>query len=124
MADNQGILHLIGLLASQLGGAQSAAATAPEPQPAEKPVLVTTVHRGVFFGYATDVNGPTITLRKGRIALYWSRDVKGVVGLAANGPTAGCRIGPAANMIVKDVTCVMEVTPEAAAKWESAPWSE
>ena len=27
----------------------------------ERPVVVTTVHRGVFFGYATDTRGKTIS---------------------------------------------------------------
>lgn len=88
----------------------------------ERAVLVTTAHRGVFFGYATDTSGATIELRAARNCVYWSTDVKGFLGLAANGPTRGCRIGPAADLQVRDVTSVAAVTPEAAAKWESQPW--
>lgn len=88
----------------------------------ERPVLVTTAHRGVFFGYATDTDGDTIKLERARNCLYWSKDVKGFIGLASSGPTASCRIGPAADIELRAITSVSEVTPEAAAKWESSPW--
>lgn len=89
----------------------------------ERPVLVTTAHRGVFFGYARDTDGETIKLRDSRLCLYWSRDVRGFMGLAASGPSNGCRIGPKADITVRNITAVLEVTPEAVARWESAPWS-
>jgi hypothetical protein len=88
----------------------------------ERPVVVTTAHRGVFFGYATDTSGETIKLARARCCLYWSRDVKGFIGLAATGPTASCRVGPAADIEVRNITSVSDVTPEAAKKWEAAPW--
>ena len=90
----------------------------------ERAVLVTTKHRGVFFGYATDTSGDTIRLRACRNCIYWSADVKGFLGLAANGPSSGCRIGPAAKLVeVRDVTSVSDVSGEAVTKWESAPWN-
>lgn len=91
-------------------------------QAKERPVLVTTAHRGVFFGYATDTTGETISLRAGRNCLYWSSDAKGFLGLAANGPSDNCRVGPAADITLRNITSVSEVTPAAAAKWEAAPW--
>ena len=89
----------------------------------ERPVIVCTEHRGVFFGYATDWSGATIALRAARCCVYWSRNVKGFLGLAATGPDRECRIGPAANLEVRDITGVAECTPEAVAAWEAAPWS-
>lgn len=87
------------------------------------PLVVTTAHRGVFFGYGTPSTDKTIRLTRARMCLYWSDDVKGVVGLASTGPTKTCRIGPAAPaMTLHDVTCVMEASDEAAIKWEEAPW--
>ncbi len=88
-----------------------------------QPVLVTTAHRGVFFGYATDVDGETIALKRSRLCLYWSADVKGFMGLAATGPTRGCKIGPAADITLRNITAVLTVTPDAVKAWESAPWS-
>jgi hypothetical protein len=88
----------------------------------ERPVMVTTAHRGVFFGYATKTDGPTITLARARNCVYWSADVKGFLGLAATGPSVSCRIGQAADITLRDITCVAEVTPVAVAKWESEPW--
>lgn len=87
-----------------------------------KPVLVTTAHRGVFFGYATKTSGETIKLKAARLCVYWSADVRGFMGLAANGPSASCRIGPAADIELRNVTAVLDVTKDAVAKWESAPW--
>lgn len=89
---------------------------------AARPVVVTTAHRGVFFGYATDTDGETIKLNRSRLCIYWSQDVKGFMGLAANGPTSGCRIGPPADITLRNITAVLEVTPAATEKWESAKW--
>lgn len=87
-----------------------------------RPVLVTTAHRGVFFGYANKVDGETIDLKAARLCVYWSADVKGFMGLAANGPSASCRIGPAADITLRNITAVLAVTPAAHAAWELAPW--
>lgn len=89
----------------------------------ERPVLITTQHRGVFFGYAHDTDGEQVKLRACRCALYWSRDVKGFLGLAATGPTKTCRIGPPADITLRNITAVAEVTADAAKAWEAAPWS-
>jgi len=89
---------------------------------AERPVIVTTAHRGVFFGYATKTDGDVIALARARNCVYWSADVKGFMGLAANGPSENCRIGPAADITLRAVTAVLEVTPAAAARWEAQPW--
>ncbi len=85
----------------------------------ERPVVVTTVHRGVFFGYASDTEGETIMLRRSRLCLFWSRDLRGFMGLAAMGPGSDCKIGPAADITLRAITAVMEVTPEAEAKWNA-----
>lgn len=90
----------------------------------ERAVMVTTAHKGVFFGYATDTSGATIKLRAARNCIYWTADVKGFMGLAANGPSRECRIGPAADIELRDITSVAEVTPAAADKWETHPWSK
>jgi|ERR1017187_3817481 hypothetical protein len=90
---------------------------------AERPVIVTTAHRGVFFGYATNIDGETIALRAARLCLHWSKDVKGFMGLASSGPTSGCRIGPAADIVLRNITAVLSVTEKAAKKWEEAPWT-
>ena len=89
---------------------------------AERAVLVTTAHRGVFFGYATDVEGPIIHLRRARLCIYWSADTKGFMGLAAYGPSATCRIGPPADIDLRAITAVVSVTSEAVKKWEVQPW--
>jgi hypothetical protein len=88
------------------------------------PVLVTTEHRGVFFGYLTgDAAKEKITLERARNCLYWTADVRGFVGLAESGPTAGCRVGPVApKLTLFGITSVIECTPKAVARWEASPW--
>ena len=90
----------------------------------EKAVLVTTAHRGVFFGYATDTDDAVIKLRAARNCIYWSKEVKGFLGLAASGPTKSCRIGPSVDIELRDITCVALCSKEAIVAWESAPWSK
>jgi hypothetical protein len=89
----------------------------------ERAVLVTTAHKGVFFGYATETGGATIKLKNARMAVYWSADLRGFPGLASNGPGSNCRISPACDMELRDITAVLEVSPVAVEKWEKAPWS-
>jgi len=89
----------------------------------ERAVLVTTEHRGVFFGYATTTDGDSFALRYARYCVYWSSDVKGFLGLASTGPSASCRIGPRAHITLRAITCVAEVTPAAVEAWEKAPWT-
>lgn len=90
----------------------------------ERAVLVTTAHRGVFFGYATETDGPTIKLRAARNCIYWPVENKGFLGLAAKGPAKGARIGPAADLELRDITCVAECTQESVIAWENAPWAK
>ncbi len=85
--------------------------------------IVTTKHRGVFAGTITDRSGRGITLANARMAVYWSCETHGVVGLAATGPAAGSRITRAAPRIEpEDVTAVMDMTDEAIAAGEAEPW--
>ena len=88
----------------------------------ERAVLVTTVHRGVFFGYATETAGPTIKLRAARNCLYWPAENQGFLGLANMGPVKGSRVGPRADIELRDVTSVSECSQTAVDRWESAKW--
>lgn len=89
---------------------------------AARPVLVTTAHRGVFFGYAENTDGDTIKLSRGRNCIYWPPSNKGFLGLASDGPAKGARVGPAADIELRNITSVSECTEAAVAAWESAPW--
>lgn len=86
-------------------------------------VIVTTEHRGVFFGYGDDTSGTVVTLNQVRMCVYWSSAMKGILGLASDGPDAQCRVSePISQMEIRAVTAVMDVSPDAAAAWESSPW--
>jgi hypothetical protein len=89
----------------------------------ERAVLVTTLHRGVFFGYAKETGGKTIKLRAARCCIYWPASQKGFLGLASDGPKKGAKIGPAADIELRDITSVSEVTPAAADAWEKSTWA-
>lgn len=93
-----------------------------QPKPKGRPVIVTTAHRGVFFGYAEDTTGETIRLERSRLAVYWDTETKGFMGLAVDGPSTQCRIGKPATITLRNITAVLEVSDEAVKKFESAPW--
>jgi hypothetical protein len=88
----------------------------------ERYVIVTTAHRGVFAGYATDTDGDTIKLRAGRLCVYWPPENRSFMGLAADGPKRGAKIGPPADITLRAITAVLEVTPQAVAAWEAGAW--
>lgn len=89
----------------------------------ERAVLVTTEHRGVFFGYTDDTSGDIIKLRAARNCIYWPAEQKGFLGLADKGPLKGSRIGPAADLELRKITAVAACTDEAVKAWELAPWT-
>ncbi len=91
------------------------------------PVLITTdtTKRGVFMGFIDpkDADKETLEAHEVRMAVFWSTDVKGVIGLAAIGPTKSCRITAAAKRaVLKGVTAVLEITDEALVAWRKEPW--
>lgn len=88
-------------------------------------VLVTTEHRGVFFGYVdTDGQvGSTVTLKNARNCVYWSSATKGFLGLAVTGPDSNSRIGPRVEeLTLLGVTSVSAVSDGAIERWEAQPW--
>ncbi len=87
------------------------------------PVIVTTSHRGVFYGMGIPSDASSIRIEQARMVVSWSADVRSVVGLAATGPSSSCRIGPPAPAItLRDVTSVIECSPEAAKKFAEFQW--
>jgi len=84
-----------------------------------RPVIVCTSHKGVFFGHAKATDGDVIHLTGAKMAIYWGT-TRGVMQLAATGPTSTSKISLPADIEVRGVTAVFEVTPEAAEKWEQA----
>ena len=87
-------------------------------------VVVTTEFRGVFFGEFKEESGRILTLENARNCVSWSSECKGVFGLAANGPTDNCRVGPAVpRLTLRGVTSVSDCTKKAVRAWGAAPWS-
>ena len=95
------------------------------------PVLVTTEHRGVFFGYAAHADlaawksgkTPTLDLKRMRNCIQW-RGLHGFLALTTEGPSAACKIGPAAaGGTLAKITGVWDVEPKATDAWEAAPWA-
>lgn len=82
-----------------------------------RPVIVCTSHRGVFYGYTSDTSGDTIYLKDARMAIYWGT-TRGVMQLAESGPTYKSKISAKADIEVRGVTTVFDVSPDAEAKWK------
>lgn len=88
----------------------------------KRAVLVTTEHRGVFYGYAEgDTTGEQIVLRDARMAIYWGT-TRGVLQLAETGPTSTSKLSaPAPRIELRAITAVIDVAPAAEAAWRAAP---
>ena len=85
--------------------------------------IVTTEKRGVFFGEIVEQTKEKVVLKNAQMCVYWSADVRGVLGLAATGPSDTCRITKAIpNIELYGITSVMDCTEEAAKKWKECPW--
>lgn len=95
-----------------------------KPAPKAIPLVVTTSHRGVFFGWGIPSPAETIRLERVRMCVYWDVSIKGVLGLATTGPGKACRITPEVPALTLfGVTSVMEATPEAEKAWGVGFWS-
>lgn len=84
----------------------------------KRPVIICTEHRCVFFGYAIETSGDTISLTNARMAIAFGT-TKGVMQLAETGPTERSKISAKADIEVRNVTAVFEVSPEAKVKWDA-----
>lgn len=84
-----------------------------------RPVIVCTEHRGVFFGYAQDTRGTAVDLKRARMAIAFGT-TRGVMELAETGPTSRSKISARADIEVRKITAVFEVTPVATEAWEAA----
>ena len=88
-------------------------------------VVVTTdsTRRGVFCGELLTEQDDVVELKDAKMAVYWSSNVKGVVGLASTGPLKGCRISPSIPKIkLNGVTSVMDCSKESTKNWEKETW--
>lgn len=88
-----------------------------------KAILVTTEHRGVFFGNVEDdqdLSAKTLALKGARCAIYWGT-TRGVAQLAETGPTEKSKIGAVADIeALHDITAVWACTGAAAEAWDGA----
>jgi hypothetical protein len=92
---------------------------AKTPAATTRPVIICTEHRGVFYGLASDTTGDVVHLKGARMAIQWGT-TRGVMELAETGPTTRSKISAKADIEVRKISAVFEVTPAAAAKWEDA----
>jgi len=88
-----------------------------------KSVIITTSHRGVFWGHleSTTDKGRTVVLTGARNAIYWGT-TKGFLELAQVGPNSKSKIGMVAPRItLHDVTSVTECSDAATQSWRTFP---
>lgn len=86
-----------------------------------KSILITTKHRGVFYGEVskdTDLSQRTLQdVKNARMCFNW-RNEKGVMGLASDGPDHNCKWGEPADIeYIHDITAIFTVTDKAKAAW-------
>ena len=87
------------------------------------PMVVTTEHRGVFFGWGIPTKEKIIILTDAQMCVYWSAEIGGVLGLASCGPSKNCRVSPAVSKItLQGITAITEATDNAVKAWQSKPW--
>lgn len=88
-----------------------------------KPVLITTVHRGVFAGLIPDdqdLTAKAMPLKAAKMAIYWGTE-RGVMQLAESGPTNTSKISAAADIpMLHDITAIFAITDAAWKVWERA----
>lgn len=87
------------------------------------PVLITTKHRGVFFGWVDRNRKSDLSLvvKRCRNCISWAASIGGFLGLASVGPDANCKIGSEApEVILHDITSVSNVTEAAVEAWLKA----
>lgn len=91
------------------------------------PVLITTdsSKRGVFFGYINekDVGKSELRAEQVQMCIKWTEDMRGVLGLAAFGPSKTCRISPPVPAAtITGITFIAECSDKAVANWKKQPW--
>ena len=94
-----------------------------------KHVVVCTSDRVVVMGEVSDdtpIEVPAdgrMVLRNARMAVYYSADTRGEIGLATRGPQPGSNVSPAVDEIgIANVRSVVPASEEAVAAWEAEPW--
>ena len=90
-------------------------------------IVVTTdsTRRGVFFGQLVsyDADKQYAILKDAQMAIYWSAETKGVLGLASIGPQSGSRISPIISKIeLNGVTSIMDCSDKAVEQWQKKIW--
>ena len=91
----------------------------------KKFVMVTTEKKGVFAGILVehDKINKTAIIHEAQMAIYWSPDTHGVLGLASQGPGGNCRISPLIPEIyLEGVVSVSVCTGVAELAWRAQPW--
>ena len=90
---------------------------------AERHVLVTTEHRGVFAGIIDDnqdITAKSLSLKSARMAICFGTK-RGFMQLCETGPTKDSRISAPADIpVLHDITAVFDITDDAWKGWEKA----
>ena len=90
----------------------------------ERQVVVTTRHRDVWTGLATDDGeSGTIVLTQARHVHYWDPETEGLSGLASRGPGPRSRLAPPVSRVrIRDVVAVLDASPIATERLRSVGW--
>ncbi len=92
------------------------------------PVVVFDSNRGMYFGYVEEIDIDRKIIRLSRARHCFMRaatgmpDCEGNYSLAVVGPIGRSRVGPRVDMIVFDVSKIIQCTDDAVKAWEEAKW--
>jgi hypothetical protein len=88
-------------------------------------VVLATREGSRVFGYLVARDAvERFTLRRSRVAVFYSRATHGYGGLGALGPPKDSRVGPPVDGEYGDVRHVLRVSEQAVERWEAEPWAE
>lgn len=90
-------------------------------------VVVSTLHKGIFFGWTETVDIPEtkkVRLDNAQMCVSFHSSIRGFMGLASCGPNAQCRVSwKVPSIEVSDVTSIVICSENAVKNWELAKWA-
>lgn len=92
----------------------------------DKWVVVTTSKNGVFYGKLKewDREKDYAVLENAKMVVYWSKETKGVLGLAATGPAVGSKVTSAVPLLeINGITAIMLASEKAQKRFQEEIWN-
>lgn len=89
------------------------------------PLGVKLTDNTVFIGLCEDKAARPLVLLQAHMLVYWSQDTRGLGGVASNGPTRNCKIGPEISVVdmeAKSILYTFDVSTKAYSEVQKEYW--